>query len=150
MLAKLVNKKTLLGIAMAVLMGVSLMPGLASANDLDAGAGAGNEDTFGLDYVDNSGLGQKDLRETVGDLIRVGLSIIGIVLVILFLFNGFKWMTAGGDSGKIDEAKKGMTAAVIGLAIALSAYAISIFVLRVLSEGTGSGNVNQELENGNL
>jgi tetrahydromethanopterin S-methyltransferase subunit G len=46
------------------------------------------------------------------------------------------WMTAQGDSGKIDKAKGILKGAVIGLIIIFSAYSIAFFVIASLSEAT--------------
>ncbi len=57
------------------------------------------------------------------------LSILGgIYFVVYFLLGGLNWITAGGDQGKIDKAKKQMTGAAIGLIIISASYAISYIV----------------------
>ena len=53
-------------------------------------------------------------------------------------------MTAGGDEGNIEKAKAILTAAVIGLAVILLSYSITIFVFKVLTLkniGGGGGTV---------
>jgi len=51
--------------------------------------------------------------------------IAGSILSLFFLiFGGIKWITSGGDKEKLGSAQKTMTAAIIGLAIAFSAWAI--------------------------
>ena len=50
------------------------------------------------------------------------------------------WMTSAGNEEKIATAKKTMTAAIIGVAIVLAAYAITFFVmdqLLVATKGEG-------------
>jgi len=39
----------------------------------------------------------------------------GLAFVIYFTLGGLKWLTAGGDKGKVEEAKTQMTQGVIGL-----------------------------------
>ena len=85
------------------------------------------------------GLGTRDVRVTIARIINVALGMLGIVAVVIVLSGGFKWMVAGGDEGKVDEAKKLITAGVIGLAIILSAYAIASFVISSLIQAT-AGN----------
>ncbi len=99
------------------------------------------EDAFGINPVGNvvSGkLGNKDLRETAASLINVLLGLLGLIAVVIVLAGGFKWMTAGGSEDKIAEARKMIFSGVIGLAIILSAWAISLFVINQLSSATGS------------
>jgi len=96
----------------------------------------GNLDAVG----GSSGLGQQELDQTLGLLINVLLGLLGIIFLVLVIYAGFLWMTAGGDEKKVAKAKSIIITAVIGLVILLSAYAISTFVLDQLITATGSGN----------
>ncbi len=102
----------------------------AHADELEA------EDFFDDDFTDNTGLGQSDLKSTIGNLINVFLGFLGIIAVLIVLMGGFKWMTAGGNDDKVAEAKRLLVAGIIGLAIILSAYAISSFVLSSVLEAS--------------
>ena len=84
------------------------------------------------DFRGSTGLGEADLETTIGNIINVVLGFLGIVAVVIVLLGGFKWMTAGGNDEKVAEAKKLLVAGVIGLAIILSAYAITSFVISSL------------------
>ncbi len=92
---------------------------------------------FGLNTFANSGLGTRDLKETIAALINVILGFLGIIAVLIILLGGFKWMTSQGDSGKVDEAKGLIGAGVVGLVIILAAYAIAQFVLTNVYNATG-------------
>lgn len=60
------------------------------------------------------------------------LSIVGgLMFLIYFLLGGLNWITAGGDQGKVDMAKKYMTGGAIGLIIIALSYSISYIVSRV-------------------
>ena len=115
---------------------VSQVHAQASGTNLTTGATAGNLDAVG----GASGLGSKPLEETLGMLISVLLGVLGIIFLVLTIYAGFLWMTAGGDSKQVDKAKNIIITAVIGLVILLSAYAISSFVLGQLITATGSGS----------
>ncbi|MBU0540206.1 pilin [Patescibacteria group bacterium] len=81
----------------------------------------------------NAGLGQpKDLTQILGQIINVVLGFLGIVLLGYLLYAGFMWMTAGGDSTKVDKAKDMIKNAIIGLVIIVAAFSISSFVLSSL------------------
>src|SRR3989338_10157451 len=69
-------------------------------------------------------------------IIRVALGFLGIVVLTLIIYGGFLWMTAAGNEETIAKAKKVLTNAIIGLAIILSAFAITQFVLNTLLEAT--------------
>lgn len=84
-------------------------------------------------------LGDQDLEDTLGTLISVFLGLLGIIFLVLVIYAGFLWMTAGGDDKKVGQAKQILITSVIGLVILLSAYAISKFVIEQLTLATGSG-----------
>ena len=92
----------------------------------------------GINYAENTGLGNKDPREIAADIIKVILGFLGIIAVVIILLGGFKWMTAGGNEDKIEEAKKMITAGVIGLVIILAAFGIATFVISSLLGATGA------------
>jgi len=94
-------------------------------------------DPFGLVGVNTEGtFGTKDLKATVGSIIKVALSFLGVVAIVIVLIGGFKYMTAGGSDEKTGDAKKYIISGIIGLAIILSAYAITTFVLSSLQGAT--------------
>lgn len=97
------------------------------------------------------GFADTDLMTIIGRIINAFLSILGIICLVLFIYAGAIWMTAGGDDKKVEKARKILTNAVIGLVITLSAYAISTFILNLLTDATGgngsgsaSGSVSVE------
>ena len=85
------------------------------------------------------GLPTTDIRLVIARIIRVALGLLGIIALVLMLYAGFLWMTAGGNEEQIDSAKKVLTNAIIGLAIILSAYAIVSFVISKLVGATTDG-----------
>ncbi len=82
------------------------------------------------------GLADGDVRVTIARIIRVAMSLLGIIAVVIILIGGFTWMTAGGNDEKVGEAKKWIFSGVIGLAIILSSYAIATFVINSLVNAT--------------
>jgi TRAP-type C4-dicarboxylate transport system permease small subunit len=92
-------------------------------------------DQTGLDAAAQAGgLPQgADLTSIVGYIINTLLGVLGIVFFVLILIGGFQWMTSGGDESKIKAAKQRMGSAVIGLAIVLTSYAITLFVINIFN-----------------
>ena len=87
-----------------------------------------------------TGLGQQDLKATVGSIIKAALGFLGVVAIVIVLIGGFKYMVAGGSDEKVGDAKKWIISGIIGLAIILSAYAITSFVVdSLLTATTGDG-----------
>jgi len=85
------------------------------------------------------GLPKTDIRVIAARIIQIALSLLGIITVVLIMYGGFIWMTAGGNDEQIGRAKKILVNATIGLAIILSAYAITLFIFRMLGVGDGQG-----------
>jgi len=90
---------------------------------------ASAQDVYGINDFTNVNLGTKELRETVAGIVNIVLGFLGILATLIVLLGGFKWMTSGGNSDKVDEAKKLIGAGIVGLVIILAAYAIVRFVL---------------------
>jgi len=70
-----------------------------------------------------------DLTTIVSQIIRLALSLLGIIFLVLIILGGYQWMTAGGNEEIVTKARQRMTNAAIGLAIVLLAYAISYFII---------------------
>lgn len=85
------------------------------------------------------GLPATDIRLIIARIIRIALGLLGTVLVVLIMYAGFLWMTAGGNEEQIAKAKAMLKNAIIGLAIILSAVAIVTFVINSLISATTSG-----------
>jgi nitrate reductase NapE component len=118
--------KNLLSFAVIALILVPVL-GITQVSALDVG----------INEVENSvELGNKDPRETVGQIINVAMLFLGIIAVGIILVGGFKWMTAGGNDEKVGEAKKLMGSGVIGLVIVLAAWGIASFILDQLVNAT--------------
>ena len=127
---------------MSVMLGAALALPFAAHVHAQDGEIDDVEDLLPSSFSDETGLGDKPLKEGIGELINVALGFLGIVAVIIILFGGFKWMTAGGNDEKVGEAKRLIIAGIIGLAIILSAYAITTFVLESLIEATTDADLS--------
>ncbi len=85
-------------------------------------------------------LGNSDLTSVIGNIIKVFLGLLGIIFLIIFIYSGFLWMTAGGDDKQVARAKKMLINAVVGLVIILFAYGITAFIINALLDATGADN----------
>jgi len=85
-----------------------------------------------------AGLGEyattRDLPQTIGSIIKIILGFLGIVLLIVIIYGGWLWMTAGGDEEQVKKAKSWIVNGIIGLVIILLAYAITDYVIGELLE----------------
>ncbi len=91
---------------------------------------------LGLEYGAQTGLGTQDIRITVANIIRTALGLLGIVALVIVLWGGFMWMTAGGDENRVAIAKKILFNGIVGLAIIMSSWAITSFVISRLLQAT--------------
>lgn len=81
--------------------------------------------------------GGPSVEQIIGNVISVLLTFVGVVLLLIMLYAGFQWMTAGGDSKKVIDARGRIINAVIGLVIVAASYAITTFVIDQLSVVNG-------------
>jgi len=63
--------------------------------------------------------------------------VVGAVAVIMIVLAGFKYITSGGDSGRVSNAKSTLIYALIGVAVAALAQVIVHFVLYNTSKAAG-------------
>ncbi len=114
------------GMFLALAVPVALVQAVAAVNSND----------FGVNDLSSVNLGTKPLKETIAQILNVLLGFLGIIAVVIILLGGFKWMTAGGEEEKVGEAKKLISAGIVGLIVILSAYAIARFVITNLTTAT--------------
>jgi small-conductance mechanosensitive channel len=69
-------------------------------------------------------------EQAVRNIVNVLLFIIGIISVIMIIIGGIRYTTSNGDSSQITGAKNTILYAVVGLIVAILAYAIVNFVVR--------------------
>jgi hypothetical protein len=114
------------------LSAAALMLPAQAADPLDMQNQQGFESGGPMQSVFGQADNPADPRIIVANVIKIILGFLGIIFVSLLIFGGFKYMTAGGNEDQVSDAKKSIIRAIIGLAIILSAYAITIFVSKSL------------------
>lgn len=135
-------RKKIVGIILAVFALLVAAPSLsaipvAHAQNTDPNILWGNQDPN--EIGNEIGLGDtRDPRLIAASVIRVLLGFLGIIAVVIILFGGFKWMTAGGNDEKVGEARKLMTQGIVGLIIILAAWGIASFVVDAIFEATSN------------
>ena len=72
---------------------------------------------------------EKTLTTQIKEVVNVLLFIIGAVAVIMIVIGGLRYTISNGDSGQITSAKNTILYAVVGLVVAMLAYAIVNFVV---------------------
>ena len=69
------------------------------------------------------------LSETIGKIIKIVLGFLGTIFLVLTVYAGVLWMTAGGNEEQITKSLGILKTAVIGLIIIIAAYSITYFVM---------------------
>ena len=89
------------------------------------------------------------LGSTAPDVVAVGvvnivLSLLAVMAALIVLYAGFMWMTAGGNSEKIDTARSWLTRGVIGLAIIMASWGIVRWLAAQLNYSTGADSIHED------
>lgn len=70
-----------------------------------------------------------NLNEFIQSIINILLAVIGIVAVLMLIVGGLKYVFSQGDEKAVNSAKNTILYAIIGLIVAILAFAIVNFVL---------------------
>lgn len=76
---------------------------------------------------------KQDVRVLAGKIVNIALGFLATIFLVIAVVAGFQYMTAGGNEEKTKKAIALLKNAIIGLAIVLLAWAITKFVLIMLS-----------------
>ncbi len=117
---------------------VLFMPIAVGAQDFLGADYQGQQTTAFADFKTKSGMDGKEssLVAIIGNVVRIVLVLVGIIVLVIIVYAGFLWMTAGGNEDQVKKAKQWLINAVVGLALIMAAYAISSFVVTNLSSAT--------------
>jgi hypothetical protein len=119
------------------LQGLLLVPVLALGVSLFAPV-LGPVDTYAVGSIKDGassaqGEGQPTNVEGEGGVFKtitnVLLFIIGAISVIMLIIGGIRYVVSGGDSSAVTAAKNTILYAIVGIVVALLAYALVNFVL---------------------
>ena len=118
-------------LAPALVLGFSAVAPLASAVACPGGGEAASLVECGA----NSAQGAGTPSDLFGDtglfkvIVNILLFLVGAVAVIMLILGGIRYVISGGDQNQVTSAKNTILYAVIGIVVALLAYAIVNFVI---------------------
>lgn len=112
------SKAIKFGSALATVLAISPAAALADERDIN------------LNLIDQKwrGLNQITVNKVLIFAINGILIAAGILSFFFLLIGGIQWILAGGDKEGTEKSRKKITAALIGLAIVFSAYALAALV----------------------
>lgn len=116
------KKPKLLIISAFAIIGIGLLPAPVLAGSPADSIKQGVEDIGGNES-------QPSLQEGIKDVVNVLLFILGAIAVIMIIIGGIRYTTSNGDASQTKAAKDTILYAVIGLVVAILAYAIVNFVI---------------------
>jgi hypothetical protein len=127
-------KRIILTIFMPVMM---LLPALSLAQPVYAANPPGTCGNSSAAQQVGQGIGETNagscndsgVNKTVKAAIDILSFVVGVAAVIAVISGGFKYITSGGDTAKVANAKTTLIYALIGLAIAVLAQVIVHFVI---------------------
>ena len=120
-----IAKGLLLVPALALVLGFAAVPFAEPALAFDQGINDGAGAAQGKDQSTDL-FGETGIFRTITNVL---LFLIGAVSVIMLIIGGIRYTVSGGDSTAVTSAKNTILYAVIGIIVALLAYAIVNFVL---------------------
>ena len=101
---------------------------VAGASDMTLSGGVSNSQGEG---VPGELTGSDGVFETV---VNVLLFIIGAVSVIMLIYGGIRYTTSGGNANNVTAAKNTIMYSIVGLIIAILAFAVVNFVVKQMME----------------
>jgi cytochrome bd-type quinol oxidase subunit 2 len=113
-----------------------LAPGLAftapafAVTDLQNNLCSGtNLDLTGTKTNCGTGAGAtSSLNTLLTQIVNIFSAVVGVVAVVMIIVGGLRYITSGGDSGKVGTAKNTLIYAIIGLVVVALAQVIVHFV----------------------
>ena len=127
------KKIQLIIVALAVSLGISGAI-LAPTATYAACTSAADCVQDGADKAGGKSSNTADPKEIIQTIVRILLFLIGAVSVIMIIIGGFRYVISQGDSGAVTSAKNTILYAVIGLIVAIFAWAIVDFVIDNLAK----------------
>ncbi len=88
-------------------------------------------DGGGTDFGNLCDLDADQVGPLISRVVQILLIAAAIIALFFLIWGGIRWVTSGGDKAKVDEARKHIVAAIIGLIIAFLAFFILSFVLNL-------------------
>lgn len=133
-------KKIIIGAISLAVMLAGLVAAPVGAVKCPAGAPVAEASSYAECNLAKPEDGSKSLWDTVDNIINIILAVLGIAAVVVIIYGGANILLSQGDPGKIKKGKDAILYGLIGLVIALLAFAIVNFVLSgVFGGGETSG-----------
>lgn len=138
MIQKIKNFALIVAVALTGIVPV-MVPALASAATNGCTTNIAGQIAEGANKAASSGnaigctggpdTATEGITKLAGQLVNIFSIVVGIAAVIMIIYGGFRYITSGGDSGSVGNAKNTLIYAIVGLIIVALAQIIVRFVL---------------------
>ena len=135
-------RSTLLVIATlaATLLPVMALPSVAFADIQSGLCNGGNLDISNPNQACTpNGNGSQNLQQLLTTIINYFSIFVGVIAVIMIIVGGLRYITSGGESGKVSGAKTTIMYALIGLVVVALAQLVVHFVLNQAGQLAAGG-----------
>ncbi len=124
-------KKSIISIAImtCAVFGASVLSTASLSGNASAQVSKGIDTATTSEMKGKSIDGDKGLIKTV---VNVLLWAVGVLSVIMIIFSGFRYITSAGDASKTKSAQSTLIYSVVGLIVAIMAWAIVNMVINRL------------------
>lgn len=134
-------------VAVMAVVGIIALPATSYANSLGTSTVCSGNNASSV-VCQNSTGGEAKVNSLIKTIINTLLFITGIIAVIMIIIGGIRYATSNGDAGSVAGAKNTILYSVVGLVIAIFAWAIVNFVANQVTGSKSSAGQNQST-NGN-
>ena len=130
-------KKIIMIVMCVVMSGLMVAPAEAVVTCPDGSVAGGTAPSYAECNLAKPEDDDKSLWEVVNNILNVILAVLGVATVCVIIYGGINLLISQGDPSKIKRGKDAILYGLIGLLIALLAFAIVNFVLTSVFSGGG-------------
>ena len=123
-------KLILAGLLVVPTVAFAVVPAASAEGDFTLKGGVSSAQGAGVDNV------AADPESLVKQFVNIFLFAVGALSVIMLIWGGIRYTTSAGDSNKVTAAKNTVLYAIVGLVVAILAYAIVNMVIGKITSGS--------------
>lgn len=130
-------------LAITILTALALiLPAVPAVANAASSCGAGNSSKGqvlqGVNASNNDACNDSGINQTIAAAVNILSFIVGVAAIIAIISAGFKYITSGGDSNKVGNAKSTILYAIVGLVVVALAQLIIRVVVHTTSNAANS------------
>jgi len=125
-----IHKRIISALFLSMLLGFAIIPAHeVKGQEIDLINDATQVNSFSGFEV---GKVANDPRIIIKRIINIVMGFLGMLAVLVILFGGFKWMTAGGNKEQVEKAQQLLVNGVIGLIVIFSAWTVAWYTVNII------------------